>query len=105
MGTALPINEDDTREQYYGQPSIVSLVQECAQTSPGQDSTLPFTPSTTGSLTTSDTVAQSGMSMSSLLSDDFSLPPRKTTDWILDVYFTNSHLFYPWVHKESFLVS
>lgn len=43
--------------------------------------------------------------MSSLLSDDFSLPPRKTTDWLLDVYFTNSHLFYPWVHKESFLAS
>ena len=43
--------------------------------------------------------------MSSLISDDFSLPPRKTTDWLLDVYFTNSHLFYPWVHKESLLAS
>lgn len=43
--------------------------------------------------------------MSTLLSDDFSLPPRKLADWLLEVYFTNNHLFYPWVHKESFMVT
>ncbi|RDW83542.1 uncharacterized protein DSM5745_03868 [Aspergillus mulundensis] len=43
--------------------------------------------------------------LSSLLSDDYSLPPRKTADWLMNIYFTSSHLFYHWVHKESFLAS
>jgi hypothetical protein len=36
-----------------------------------------------------------------VLWDDFSLPPRQQVDWLLEIYFTNNHIFYPWVHKES----
>ena len=42
--------------------------------------------------------------MATLLSDDFSLPPRRLADWLLEVYFNNNHIFYPWLHKESFMV-
>ncbi|KAF9892311.1 hypothetical protein FE257_002088 [Aspergillus nanangensis] len=112
MGATLTDLDDSTmRDEYYGQSSIISLVQECAQTSPGQQSLHsqprrtqhPVTPS--ASSTSSCNVSCSAVGMSSLLSDDFSLPPRRTADWLLEIYFTNAHLFYPWVHKDSFLVS
>lgn len=111
MGARLTdTNDTDMRDQYYGQSSIISLVQECAQTPPGQLSQ-PFQPRSADPVTSSTSSTRScnvscdGGEMSSLLSDDFSLPPRKIADWLLDIYFTNSHLFYPWVHKESFLAS
>ncbi|KAJ5412651.1 uncharacterized protein N7487_007010 [Penicillium crustosum] len=43
--------------------------------------------------------------MAAMLSDDFSLPPRRLADWLLDVYFNSNHTFYPWFHKESFLAT
>lgn len=40
-----------------------------------------------------------------MLSDEFSLPPKRQADWLLDIYFANNHIFYPWVHKESFMAT
>ncbi|KAL2823559.1 fungal-specific transcription factor domain-containing protein [Aspergillus cavernicola] len=99
------IREADIRDQYFGHTSIVSLVQECAHTSPRQHRTVTqaFTPSADSPA--SCNVSCGGTRVSSLLSDDYSLPPRKTADWLLSIYFNSSHLFYPWVHKDSFLAS
>ncbi|KAL2851127.1 fungal-specific transcription factor domain-containing protein [Aspergillus pseudoustus] len=90
------IREDDIREQYH----------ECAHAGPAHQG-----PRTRHSLATSSTTSPASCNVScasgpsTLLSDDYSLPPRKTVDWLLNIFFTNSHLFYPWVHKESFMTS
>ncbi|KAL4899441.1 hypothetical protein BDW74DRAFT_189049 [Aspergillus multicolor] len=90
------ISQTDLGDQYYGQTSLVSLVQEYATP---QRQPQPATPSA------ASCNVSCAPGLSSLLSDDYSLPPRKTADWLLNIYFTNSHLFYPWVHKESFVAS
>lgn len=109
MGAAVTgIREADIRDEYYGQSSLVSLVRECAHATPGrqwprlrQADDRPRTAASTNACI----ISCSGPGPSSLLSDDYSLPPRKTADWLLNTFFTTSHLFYPWVHKESFLAS
>ncbi|KAL4864279.1 fungal-specific transcription factor domain-containing protein [Aspergillus spectabilis] len=79
MGAAVgDIRDTDIRDQYFGQTSIVSLVQECAHTSPSRQQT------TTPLVYTAAT---------------------QTADWLLDIYFTSPHMFYPWVHKQTFLTT
>ncbi|KAL4801266.1 fungal-specific transcription factor domain-containing protein [Aspergillus unguis] len=95
MGAAVAeIREADVRDQYYGQTSLVSLVREYAHT-PKRQTRPVSTPCN----------MSSGGPCHSFLSDDFSLPPRKTADWLVDIYFATSHLFYPWIHKDSFMTS
>lgn len=112
MGAAVPGTPDTApHDEYYGQSSLVSLVHQYAQSSPGQrtakSSNNNRTISTSGSPPTSVPCANTSLSpnIATLLSDDFSLPPRRLADWLLDVYFTNNHVFYPWVHKESFMAT
>ncbi|PYI10108.1 hypothetical protein BO78DRAFT_232765 [Aspergillus sclerotiicarbonarius CBS 121057] len=109
MGAPAPdAHVENDRDQFYGQPSLVSLLQQCAQASPGrpsQSGRLPPRPSATSVSTSPSFVSSVSKSISSMLSDDYSLPPRKVADWLLGIYFDNNHLFYPWVHKETFLMS
>ncbi|KAL4874928.1 fungal-specific transcription factor domain-containing protein [Aspergillus karnatakaensis] len=108
MGAAVgDIRETDIRDQYFGQTSIVSLVQECAHTPPRRQPTRPTQLTATPSVNTpvSCNVSCETTTHSALLSDDYALPPRKTADFLLDVYFNSPHLFYPWVHKASFMTT
>lgn len=110
MGAALPSTPEEAgRDQYYGQSSIVSLIHQYTQNSPGSHSA----PSQSGSSipcpSTSSTQwaghSTSSTNMTVMLSDDFSLPPRRLADWLLEVYFANNHIFYPWVHKDTFMAA
>lgn len=111
MGTAVPSTPDESsHDQYYGRSSLVSLVHQCAQNSPGHQSTQSQKQPTVRSSQTSSsyqfsTTGSPSTKMATMLSDDFSLPPRQQADWLLEVYFTNNHIFYPWVHKESFMAT
>jgi hypothetical protein len=106
MGAAVgDIRETDIRDQYFGQTSIVSLIQECAQPSPSRQQARVPQPATPSVDTPATCNVSTSTGPSSLLSDDYSLPPRQTADWLLDVYFNSSHMFYPWVHKQTFLTT
>lgn len=112
MGAALPSTPEEAgHDQYYGQSSLVSLVNQYAQKSPGCQSVQSQGGSSIPSLLASSTnsaganTVTSSTNMTVLLSDDFSLPPRRLADWLLEVYFANNHIFYPWVHKDTFMAS
>ncbi|KAJ5775767.1 uncharacterized protein N7511_000778 [Penicillium nucicola] len=110
MGAALPSTPEEAGyDQYYGRSSLVSLVNQYAQKSPGRQSVEsqagPAIPSLLASSTNSAGANTSSTNMAVLLSDDFSLPPRRLADWLLEVYFANNHIFYPWVHKDTFMAS
>ncbi|CAI7644110.1 unnamed protein product [Penicillium manginii] len=110
MGAALPSTPEEAGyDQYYGQSSLVSLVNQYAQKSPGRQSVQSqggsSIPSLLASSANSAGANTSSTNMTVLLSDDFSLPPRRLADWLLEVYFANNHIFYPWVHKHTFMAS
>ncbi|KAL3469738.1 fungal-specific transcription factor domain-containing protein [Aspergillus californicus] len=106
MGAAVvDIRDADIQDQYYGETSLVSLVQECTHASPRQHRKRVRPPPTPSFNSPASCNISCNTPASSLLSDDYSLPPRKTADWLLHIYFSSAHLFYPWVHKESFLAT
>ncbi|KAL2871214.1 fungal specific transcription factor domain-containing protein [Aspergillus lucknowensis] len=106
MGAAVgDIQDTDIRDQYFGRTSIVSLVQECSRQSPRGLQTRAAKSDTPSFNTPASCNISCATGQSSLVSDDYSLPPRKTADWLLDVYFNSPHLFYPWVHKDTFLIT
>lgn len=92
-GSDLSCQEDD----FFGQSSVHSLLREASHSRPEDRqrsgshrnwrplaSSLPMSSATT------------------LLSADFALPPRQVADKLLDNYFDNVHVFYPWTHSTSF---
>ncbi|KAI7978739.1 hypothetical protein EIK77_010645 [Talaromyces pinophilus] len=105
MGAAIPdICDIRSPDEYYGQSSLVSFIQQCTHTSanhksgpgPTSRSTQPITPSTLPTTLTQ-------CPPQCYLSRDFLLPQRRVADWLVGIYFKTSHMFYPWVHKESFM--
>lgn len=109
MGAAVPdVCDIQSRDEYYGQSSLVAFIQQCAPAStstsgprPPSRSTQPISPSTASTAPSQSSFGS--RKMHSYLSDDYSLPPRQAADWLVEIYFTTSHMFYPWVHKESFM--
>ncbi|EAU38806.1 predicted protein [Aspergillus terreus NIH2624] len=109
MGAAVPdVCDIQSRDEYYGQSSLVAFIQQCAPVStstsgprPPSRSTQPISPSTASTAPSQSSFGS--RKMHSYLSDDYSLPPRQAADWLVEIYFTTSHMFYPWVHKESFM--
>lgn len=110
MGAAITdLDNPGAGNQFYGEPSIVSLLQRSSHSVP------PRTPSQRRSSfqrpTKSTSSSCSGSTPSSLLGtsscylDDLSLPPRKIADSLLETYFNSVHVLYPWVHRETFLIS
>lgn len=105
MGTAVPAlmvaNSPDESDKYYGQLSVISLTQEITQSTPmGEQNRLanftaaakrqPIRPSRT-------------LDSSLLLRGHFALPPKEACDALLQIYWDRVHIFYPWVHVESFM--
>lgn len=109
MGAAVParmVNDSlSVNKQYYGQSSIVSLLQQASRDrmrtensqhveTQQQAREVRHIPSTT-------TAAKSASV--ELLHDQFCLPPRRVTDALLEVYRKEAHIFHPWVHFDSFM--
>ncbi|XHG08743.1 hypothetical protein AWENTII_011836 [Aspergillus wentii] len=92
MGTAIPMMDhvSSTADQFYGQSSVVSLIQQVV-------------PTRKTARHSSGSILATPKENSSLLDETFSLPPRRAADWLLDIYFHNVHVFYPWVHTHSFM--
>lgn len=104
MGTVIPgqaLRTPALRE-YYGQSSVVSLMQEVSQS---PQATRPISSRTYRS---SETTAGVGRGSSkpdttdTLLQARLCLPPRRLAEKLLGVYFRSVHIFYPWVHSPSF---
>ena len=106
MGATLPdALEGAGNDQFYGKSSLVSLVHQCTQNSPDHQLVHPQSRSALASSSSPHSQNTPETNMAALLSDDFSLPPRRQADWLLEIYFANSHIFYPWIHKETFMAS
>jgi len=87
QGSTLNRQEDD----FFGQSSVHSLLREVAHPENRQRSVFAAAPDR-ASLPTATT----------LLTAEFALPPRQVADKLLNLYFENVHIFYPWTHSTSF---
>lgn len=103
MGAIVPGHEQhSTRRsnEYYGESSLLSLMREVDQPSNAN----------------SDRRQQQNSSESQYrsmtrdhgddyltLQAEFALPPRAAADKLIELYFSNVHIFYPWMHSVSFL--
>ena len=95
-----------------GGPSPVSVMGAPALSQDFQEDNL-FGPSSVHSLLREVSHPESGRSVphrekdqtlgaASLHLPDYALPPRQVADKILDIYFNEVHIFYPWTHSTSF---
>jgi hypothetical protein len=86
---ALNRQEDD----FFGQSSIHSLLQEASH---------PDQRSSASAAAPPNRAPHSLSTATTLLTAEFALPPRQVADQLLDLYFGNVHIFYPWLHSTSF---
>lgn len=56
-----------------------------------------------GALVDPFSISSSSSSTPSVLWDEFPLPTRRVADGLLETYFKDVYVFYPWVHKKSFM--
>ncbi|KAH7472036.1 hypothetical protein FOMA001_g13485 [Fusarium oxysporum f. sp. matthiolae] len=84
--TTLALNRQE--DEFFGQSSVHSLLREVPHPDRHQ-SAAPLRD-------------RNPTSASTLLTADFALPPRQVADKLLDLYFDNVHIFYPWTHSTSF---
>lgn len=88
QSSTLNRREDD----FFGQSSVHSLLREVSHPENRQRSACAAAPHRASSLSTATT----------LLTAELALPPRQVADKLLDLYFDNVHIFYPWTHSTSF---
>ncbi|WYZ36214.1 hypothetical protein EsH8_XI_000097 [Colletotrichum jinshuiense] len=101
------------QDEFYGQSSVHSLLQQVPNSAgrhanankavaepgpPGSLQRLPYPRDSHRSITTSRTVEM----VDSLLQPQYALPPRRLANNLIDLYFDNVHIFYPWVHTPAF---
>lgn len=103
---SVPSQQQSSSQTFYGQSSVASLLTHIPSEStrggrPEQRETGPRPRSTSLrgiSSTPGHSIPHSSRRM--LL---FSLPPRDVADDLLNNYWSGVHLFYPWIHTQSFL--
>ncbi|KIX01302.1 uncharacterized protein Z518_09027 [Rhinocladiella mackenziei CBS 650.93] len=98
---SIPAPSQSQRESFYGQSSIVSLMNQIPRGLGADDFSGPITSmqppisrSQRDSITNPPQVRRFHR---------FSLPSRRIADHLLDHYWNGVHLFYPWIHFPSFL--
>lgn len=112
MGTSLTVLENSpTRsESFYGSSSVVSFLNQFHKPSGRTDRLLNTTltsvmhpDKSTRNVPQPSSRTGNGQSSSvAMLYGEYSLPPRVVADMLLKAYFDNFHIFYPWVHTDSF---
>ena len=80
--------QDFQEDNLFGPSSVHSLLRELSQ------------PESRRSLPRRD--QDQTLGAPSLHLPDYALPPRQVADKILDIYFNEVHIFYPWTHSTSF---
>lgn len=106
MGAAVSLtgNAQPSPGGFYGQSSVVALVNAIHPTTASanrarQDrqrrpqSASKIAPSWTNRATRKDRFLEAA----------YSLPPRNVADKLLELYFQNVHIFYPWIHAATFM--
>ena len=105
MGTAVPStmlgDSPNATEQFYGQSSVLSVMQQIR--GPNATRASPQTAKTPTKSSTSGQAAGNTLNSTSLLHDQYSLPPRRLADALIDVFWNEVHFLYPWVHVDSFM--
>ncbi|KAH7174147.1 fungal-specific transcription factor domain-containing protein [Fusarium flagelliforme] len=82
------LSQDFQEDNLFGPSSVHSLLREVSQ------------PESRRSVPHRD--KNQTPSVASLHLPDYALPPRQVADKILDIYFNEVHIFYPWTHSTSF---
>lgn len=87
-------------DEFFGQSSVHSLLREASHSRSAH-------PENRQRLGSQRSLRPSAASLpmsraTTLLSADFALPPRQVADKLLNNYFDNVHVFYPWTHSTSF---
>ncbi|CAG7565969.1 unnamed protein product [Fusarium equiseti] len=82
------LSQDFQENNLFGPSSVHSLLREVSQ------------PESRRSVPQRD--KNQAPSVASLHLPDYALPPRQVADKILDIYFNEVHIFYPWTHSTSF---
>ncbi|KAF4332007.1 transcription activator acu-15 [Fusarium beomiforme] len=85
--TTLTLNRQ--QDEFFGQSSIHFLLQEVPHSNRHRSSHRGLDRTSASTATT-------------LLTEEFALPPRQVADKLLDIYFDSAHIFYPFTHSTSF---
>lgn len=92
--------ETPRSNEYYGDSSLVSLIQGVTQ--PGHSGAFRNQPvSTKRQSEARGASSLTSLPMLCMLRPQYALPPRKIADDLLRLYFDNNHIFYPWTHSQS----
>lgn len=92
--TTLNSTLNSRQDEFFGQSSVHSLLREVSHPD-RQRSSAPQRDRDRAS-------ASFHSKATSLLTAEFALPPRQVADQLLDLYFGNVHIFYPWTHSAGF---
>ncbi|KAL6149790.1 hypothetical protein ACJBU6_11322 [Exserohilum turcicum] len=95
-------NLTSQEDELFGQSSVHSLLREVSHSHPNFN---PESRQRSAPHASQGRPSTSSLSMSTaatLLTAEFALPPRRVADQLLDHYFDNVHIFYPWTHSTSF---
>lgn len=114
MGTVIPATSLETlhvNDRYFGQSSLISMLQILNRSrgdhvNPQHDSNVTNHTASRSGATRSPRHAIPGpetpeATLSSI--ETYSLPSRSMADDLLYIYFNRIHIFYPWVHTQSFM--
>ena len=106
---SIAVQLPDPREEFYGQSSVVSLLHQVHQATSynavhEQNPQSSRLSSSTNSRRRDSVLTQANTSSLPRM-NHFPLPARALADHLLDLYWSNVHLFYPWVHTQSFLAA
>ena len=95
-------NLTSQEDELFGQSSVHSLLREVSHSHTNFN---PESRQRSAPHASQGRPSTSSLSMSTaatLLTAEFALPPRRVADQLLDHYFDNVHIFYPWTHSTSF---
>lgn len=95
---SMPKYPKTQRDSLYGESSIVSLASQI-----GQDQDQEGTSVQAQSFVPRPQKPDSSLSNARRRISHFLLPSRSDADHLLDQFWRNFHLFYPWIHFPSFL--
>ncbi|KPM46109.1 hypothetical protein AK830_g420 [Neonectria ditissima] len=90
-------------DEFYGRSSVLSLLQEVPHSSSHLSRGRMAPPQTRTTPRRSEhhrAIVQSPPN--AMLQPEYALPPREVADQLVQSYFSNVHIFYPWTHSIAF---
>lgn len=105
MGASIAVRSPGVSSQeveFYGQSSVHSLLQHVPRSGQWQHKAVNVLGTQRDRRNSLHHRVRHPETVDSLLQPQYALPPWRMANTLLDLYFDNVHIFYPWVHVPSF---